>query len=154
MRKLIILIILCICHSTYAQSPFDVLYRLAGGTWQMKTSKGYTCESWKVAGNNQLNGIGFKVSGADTVIQEHVKLMKTTAGIFYIPTVTDQNKGKEVQFKLSSTANGAFVFSNPQHDFPQRVVYQFVSNDSLHAWIEGQYNGRLVKRDFYYKRVK
>ncbi|MES2427292.1 MAG: hypothetical protein V4560_09985, partial [Bacteroidota bacterium] len=46
------------------------LYTLAGGTWQMKTKKGYVCERWTKTSVTELRSIGFKVIGADTIIEE------------------------------------------------------------------------------------
>ncbi len=120
----------------------------------MKTKTGFTCEQWKMINPNELQSSGFDVVGSRTIVEEKVKLIKNRAGIFYIPTVLNQNGGKEVRFKLTSAANGQFVFSNPTHDFPQRIVYQFASKDVLHAWVDGKVKGKFVKQDFYYKRGK
>jgi hypothetical protein len=133
---------------------FSPLYTMAGGTWQMKTKKGYICERWKKLSATEMQSQGFKVTGKDTVTEEQVKIVQRGDGIYYIPTVNGQNGGKEVPFKLASSINKEYIFANPSHDFPQRVGYHLVSQDSVHAWIDGQYNGKYVKQDFYYKRVK
>lgn len=33
--------------------------------------------------------------------------------------------GAPVAFKMVSSTNQQFVFENPQHDFPKRIVYHF-----------------------------
>ena len=119
----------------------------------MKTPKGIMGERWKKTANSELQSIGLKVTGGDTTILEKVRVIKKDNAIYYVPTVKDQNGGKEVYFKLVSSTNNQFIFSNPEHDFPQRVVYHLISRDSLHAWVDGQYNGKFVKQDFYYKRI-
>ncbi len=156
MKKLLTLIAFVACWSAYAQAPgtFAPLYALAGGTWQMKTKKGYICERWKKISKTEMYSEGFRVTGKDTVIEEKVRVVQKSDGIYYIPTVTGQNDGKEVHFKLTSSTNKEYIFSNPEHDFPQRVIYHLVAPDSLHAWIDGQYKGKYVKQDFYYNRVK
>jgi hypothetical protein len=155
MKRPILLLLVLICFFSYALQidKFKPLNALAGGTWQMKTKKGFICERWTKANTNELRSIGFKVIGADTVIEERVRVIKKDNDIYYVPTVTGQNSGKEVFFKLTSTTNGEYIFTNPEHDFPQRVVYQLIAPDSLHAWVDGQYNGKYVKQDFHYKRV-
>lgn len=135
------------------KASFRALYALAGGTWQMKTKTGAICERWKKINANELHSQGFKVTGHDTIWLEKVQLVHKGNDIYYIPTVTDENAGKPVSFKLTSTKNGQFVFENPGHDFPQRVVYQFITPDSLHAWVDGTIKGKLKKQHFYYKRV-
>ena len=155
MKKLSVVILLLICFVAYAQQTdkFKPLYALAGGTWQMKTKKGLICERWTKTNATELNSIGFKVIGTDTTIEEKVRLIKKGNNIYYIPTVIGQNGGNEVLFRLTSTTNGEYIFTNPEHDFPQRVVYQFITADSLHAYVDGQYNDKFVKQDFHYKRI-
>lgn len=156
MNRLFLAALIMFCYNINAQQqlPFEALTKLTGGTWQMKTKKGYICEQWNLKGEKELAGTGFSVSGKDTTIQERVKLVKNATDIYFVPLVTNQNGGKEVQFKLISATNQEYVFSNPAHDFPQRIVYKFISPDSLHAWVDGQHNGKFVKQDFYYSRVK
>ncbi|OCX52888.1 hypothetical protein BEL04_00730 [Mucilaginibacter sp. PPCGB 2223] len=154
MKKYLLLAVLLICSVAYAQSPgIKGLYLLAG-KWEMKTKKGTIGESWKKMNANELQSTGYEIKGKDTTWLEKVQLIKKSDGIYYIPTVKNENGGKPVPFKLISSVNSEFIFSNPEHDFPQRVIYHLVKPDSLHAWIDGQYKGKYVKQDFYYHRVK
>jgi hypothetical protein len=136
------------------QTNFQALYQLTGGSWRMKTAKGVTGERWKKVSNDELQNQAFKINGKDTMLLERVQLVKKGNDVYYISMVQNQNDGKSVPFKLTESANNQFIFSNPAHDFPQRIVYQFVTQDSIHAWIDGQYNGKFIKQDFYYKRTK
>jgi len=156
MKTLVLFAALLITNICLAQQTFDfqLLTQLIGGSWHMKTAKGITAETWKKISSDELHNRTFKINGKDTTLLEKVQLIKKGDNIFYISTVQNQNDGKSVIFKLIENKNNQFVFSNPTHDFPQRIVYHFVTQDSLHAWIDGQSNGRLVKQDFYYKRVK
>jgi hypothetical protein len=147
-------IVLASFTGRYQPTPFQQLTVLAGGTWVMQTKKGTVCEEWKRSHNTLLTGWSYKSEGKDTTVMEKMQLSQRGPEVYYTPTVVDQNEGKPVQFKLTEASNGQFVFSNPDHDFPQRVVYQVVSKDSIHAWIDGKYNGKDVKKDFYYKRVR
>lgn len=155
MKRSLLFLSIIISYCSYAQQmdKLKPLHGLAGGTWQMKTKKGFICERWTKTNAIELKSIGFKVIGADTTIEEKVRVIKKGSDIYYIPTVSGQNEGKEVYFKLTSTTNGEYIFTNPEHDFPQRVVYQFINADSLHAYVDGQYKGKYVKQDFHYKRV-
>lgn len=64
----------------------------------------------------------------------------------------DQNRGKEVCFKLVSREHNTYVFENKIHDFPQRIIYQNQGKEDLLAWIEGEFNGKMRKSAFKYKR--
>jgi hypothetical protein len=45
------------------------------------------------------------------------------------------------------------VFENPDHDFPNRIIYRTPDADSLFARIEGKRNGRVSGVDFSLKRI-
>jgi len=134
------------------QQPFQQLHTLAGGVWQMKSKKGAVCERWQKINDVEMRSQGFRVSGNDTIMQEHVQLIQKGDDIYYISTVSNQNEGKPVSFKLSEIKDHRFTFTNPEHDYPQFIVYDIISRDSLHAWTDGKSNGKDLKIDFYYKR--
>ena len=46
------------------------------------------------------------------------------------------------------------VFENPQHDFPQRIIYRLEKDGSLLARIEGVNQGREKGINFPMKRAK
>ena len=152
MKKALSALLLLVCVVAYAQTNgFNSLTTLAGGTWQMKTGKTFIGERWTQAGDNELKGFSFKTASKDTTILENVTLVRRGENIFYV--VKQPGEEQPVYFKLSDSNKKKFVFSNDQHDFPQRIVYQFVSQDSIHAWIDGHKDGKYAKQDFYYKRV-
>lgn len=130
---------------------FAQLYPLQG-SWIMKTKKGVIGEKWKKLTDDFLQSTGYLTRGADTIITESVALRNTSAGIFYTSTVADQNNRQPVAFRLSSSSNNTFVFTNPEHDFPKRITYRFVHKDSLEAWID---DGKTIpekKQVFRYAR--
>jgi len=130
---------------------FKHFYALEGG-WIMKTTKGYIGEEWIKMNDEYLQNRGFMVKGTDTIITERVALKNTEEGIFYTSTVENENNRKPISFKLTSGKNNIFVFENPQHDFPKRIVYELISADSLHAYIDDGNAGTQKRRDFYYKK--
>ncbi|HSC36963.1 MAG TPA: DUF6265 family protein [Chitinophagaceae bacterium] len=135
------------------QQPFQQLHTLAGGVWQMKTKKGAVCERWQKINDTEMRSQGFRISGHDTIMQERVQLIQKGNDIFYISTVSNQNESKPVSFRLSEIKGQCFTFANPEHDYPQFIVYDIISPDSLHAWTDGKSNGKDLKIYFYYKRV-
>lgn len=129
---------------------FKKLYALEG-TWKMITKRGAICEEWKKMDKDYLQNRGYMVKGADTIISERVTLTNTKEGIFYTSTVEDQNNKQPVAFKMTKGEGNVFTFENPEHDFPKRIVYRFVTNDSLYAFIDdGTEAGK--KQNFYFKR--
>lgn len=154
MRKVFIAIIITFSLSAFISSgdnkTFKKLYTLAG-SWKMNTKRGAVCEEWKKVNRNYLQSKGYMIKGKDTLISERIVLTNTKEGIFYTSTVEDQNNKQPIAFKMTGSENNMFVFENPQHDFPKRIVYKFITADSLHAYIDdGTETGK--RQNFYYKR--
>lgn len=130
---------------------FKQLYALEG-TWKMTTKRGAICEEWKKINSAYLQSKGYIIKGIDTIINERVALTKNTSGIFYTSTVQEQNNKQPVAFKMTNAANGKFIFENPQHDFPKRIVYELITSDSLHAYVDEGNDESKKRQHFYYKR--
>lgn len=130
---------------------FQQLYALQG-TWQMNTSKGVLYEGWQKINDTLLQGGSYKIKEHDTIFLERVSLKHTVDGIFYVPVV-EENNMQQVNFKLTSYNNNSFVFENPEHDFPKRVIYEIVSADSLHAYIDDGVNNPAKRKDYFYGKV-
>ena len=153
MKSIAMLVFGLLTTTTCQQDLFAELQQLSG-TWKMETKRGAIYENWRRTGTNEMKGTSFKLNGKDTVVLENVRLSKSSDGLFYIPTVSDQNDGKPVSFKMIDSKNQTFVFENKEHDFPQRIIYHLVSKDSVHAWIEGTKNGKTGRSDYYFKRIE
>jgi len=155
MKKIIIAIttITCLTAFTFIESNkvFKKLYKLEG-TWKMNTKRGAICEEWKKMNKNHLQSRGYMIKGSDTVVNERVALTKTKEGVFYTSTVEDQNNKQPIAFKMTKVENNLFVFENPQHDFPKRIVYKFITADSLHAFVDDGNDESKKRQNFYYKR--
>jgi Domain of unknown function (DUF6265) len=154
MKKIVTAIIVTLSLSAFLISgdnkTFKKLYALEG-TWKMNTKRGAVCEEWKKVNKNYLKSKGYMIRGKDTILSERIALTNTKEGIFYTSTVEDQNNKQPVAFKMTGSENNMFVFENPLHDFPKRIVYKLISADSLHAYIDdGTETGK--KQNFYYKK--
>lgn len=154
MRKIIIAITSIIFLAAFNlkdnSKTFKKLYSLEG-TWRMNTKRGAICEEWKKMDKNYLQNKGYMIKGKDTIINERVALTNTKEGIFYTSIVEDQNKKQPIAFKMTKAEGNMFVFENPAHDFPKRIVYKLITADSLYAFIDdGTETGK--KQNFYYKR--
>ena len=131
--------------------PFKELHRLEG-IWIMKKGNAAIGEAWVKVNDTLLRGSGFYLKGTDTMVTERVVLKKMNKEIMYTSTVTGQNNQQPVEFKLTSALNSVFVFENPEHDFPKRIVYEFAGKDSIHAFIDAGSDRKENRRDFYYHK--
>jgi hypothetical protein len=90
----------------------------------------------------------------DTISSESIQLVQEGDKLLYVPVVRKQNEGKRVVFTLSFSTDNQLVFENPQHDFPQKILYTLINNDSLLAEISGTYNGKHQSEKFPMSRAK
>lgn len=157
MRASLFFVIGFCCNTLLQAQPtmpvFKKLHSLQG-TWRMETKRGPLFESWTVINDSTLHGTSYRLNGTDTLVLERISLVSRQPGLFYIPVVQDQNNRQPVRFTMKSSDDNIILFENPEHDFPQRIVYTLPENDTLHAWIEGTINGQARKSDFHYKKVK
>jgi hypothetical protein len=121
------------------------------GTWQRQTSRGTMYENWKMVNDTIWRGRAYRLAETDTMILEELSLEIRNDEIFYVPVVP-HDKGA-VYFKMIKKFPDTVIFENPDHDFPQRIIYMKMPNDSLHARIEGMDEGVETSTDFYFKRV-
>ncbi len=124
------------------------------GTWENKTPNGSIYETWSKTNDNKFSGKSYILKEKDTVVFENIVLVQEQDGLFYIPTVKNQNDGSAVRFTTKTISETQLVFENPQHGFPQIISYTKISSDSLVAEISGTKNGQEHPQTFGMKRVK
>jgi hypothetical protein len=144
-KVFVIIAIICMAVIGFIKKPDK------DGSIFIQTGKGILYESWVNTSDSNMHGKTYMIENVDTIFFEYVLLHKTTDGIFYVPVTAGQNDGKPVSFKLTTAKDDNYIFENPAHDFPKRIVYHFVSADSIHAFIDD--GGPTKRLDFYYQKV-
>ena len=82
---------------------------------------------------------------------EFLRIEQKKGELFYIASP----RGRPgTPFKLISSEENKAVFSNPGHDFPQRIIYWLGDDGALHARIEGDKNGEIKFSEWAWKRVE
>ena len=105
----------------------------------------------KPSGKTML-GMGRTVSQGETVFYEFLQIRQNEKEeIFYIASLAGQ---QETAFKLVKMNKTEAVFENPEHDFPQRIIYRLENDSTLLARIEGKSKGKDRREDFPMKRTK
>lgn len=139
-------------QSSFTQKDFERLKPITG-TWLTQRKNGNIYEYWARKSKTEFSGMSYTLAGTDTVPLEKVSLYLKSDEIVYAPVAFGQNDEKEVLFKLTAIEGNRFVFENPAHDFPQRIVYDFRSVDSLYAYIEGTVKSQRKRVDYPYRRL-
>lgn len=123
------------------------------GNWGHTSKEGALTENWVKANDSVMHGESYFVVGEkDTVFAETVELAETNGKMVYTVTVPGQNEEKPVPFELTSANENQLVFENPKHDYPNKIVYNKIGNDSVMAEISGMQKGKPASEQFGMKR--
>jgi len=125
------------------------------GDWQTERKSGVMTESWARVNDSSFEGKSYMTSreGAQKVLEE-MQLVYRKKAYHFISAVPGQNKELPVSFAINDFSNNQFLAENPAHDFPQRIKYELIKQDSLHAWIDGGLSNSDQRVDFYFSRKK
>lgn len=124
------------------------------GSWNSESSNAMNYEIWTQVNDSTLSGRSYSISNKDTVSSENLRLVHRNGELAYIPTVSGQNDGLSVVFKLTSITDGTMTFENPGHDFPQTIKYERITADSIVAEISGMVKGERRTVQFPMRRSK
>lgn len=123
------------------------------GVWMMNSPRGQILETWETTTKDVMTGRSYRIRDKDTTLMETVRLIRENNEVFYVPTVVGQNDGKAVRFRMTSSNNNIFVFENPDHDYPKRVVYDFKNREVIHAWIDAGETQKEKRSDYFFHRI-
>jgi hypothetical protein len=124
------------------------------GEWQSHSSSNNTTEVWKKADDSTFVGYGYTLKDRDTISFEDIVLDQRGDSLHYIVTTRYQNDAKPVSFTLKSFTANKYIFENLKHDFPTRITYHKISEDSIKAEISGISNGETAIVEFPMVRKK
>lgn len=131
MKKLIIILLITIPSLSFSQTKE---FGWLAGTWKIKNKS--TFEVWKVSSDKKImEGISYRVKGADTVVTEKLRIRKQNDVFYYSSDIAGDQP--EIDFKITTHGANGFSSENPQHDFPKIIRYQLLSPTSMKAEIAG-----------------
>jgi Domain of unknown function (DUF6265) len=122
------------------------------GHWRIESGDRVVDEQWMAPAGGLMMGMARNIQGGKVREYEFTLLRQEPNGdILYI---ANPSKQTETAFKLTSLRGGEAVFENPQHDFPQKVLYARQADGSLLAAIEGPgRDGKPRRVEYPFKRV-
>ena len=115
------------------QSPIDRAAWMAG-CWEMRAPGRSTMEMWMPPAGGTMMGASRTAIGGTT--REFEQLRLHTAGDTLIYTALPSGQ-RQADFRSTSISATSIVFENPAHDFPKKISYRRVGEDSLIARVEG-----------------
>ncbi|HEX2466205.1 MAG TPA: DUF6265 family protein [Thermoanaerobaculia bacterium] len=138
----IVLAVLIAAHAATAESsPTRSLADLSwmAGSWASSESGKVSEEHWIKPAGGLMLGVHRDTGGARTAF-EFLRIEESSGKITYLASPQGQ---PATPFELVESAAQRAVFANPEHDFPQRILY-WREGASLCAAVEGPMNGETV----------
>ena len=137
---------------TLAVRAVDRLEWMAG-CWVQSSPRMVIEEQWTSPRGGIMLGTSRTIrrteGGERAVAYEFVRIYRRGDSLVFAAQPSGQ---APAEFAADSLGNRHVSFANPAHDFPQRISYRRVSDDSLHARIEGPGPGGTRSVDFRYGR--
>lgn len=147
-------LVLALVPQTASSQPADPLAPVAwlSGCWSAESRELGSGEHWLPPAGGTMLGVSRTVKGGKTVEYEFMQFRVNAEG--RLELVTLPSGQRETTFVLvGHAANSEATFENPQHDFPQRVIYRSVSSERMIARIEGIRSGVTRGVDFPMRRI-
>lgn len=120
------------------------------GCLELRTGARVVHEQWMAPLGGMMMGMSRTVV-RDTVREfEQLRIEMREGKVAY---VAHPSRQAETAFLADSVSDTLVVFSNPTHDFPQRIIYRKVGADTVVARIEGTRGGQVRGIDFPFRRV-
>jgi len=127
--------------------PVNQLEWLAG-CWSTTRGDSMVEEHWMKPGGGTMLGMSRTIRGGKTSEYEFLQIRDVNGTLTYVAQPSGQ---AEAAFTLRSASGSEAIFENPDHDFPQRIIYRRTV-DGLSARVEGTRNGQLRGIDYPYRR--
>jgi hypothetical protein len=141
--------IFCILSIPFFLNTQNISFDWLIGKWKLQSDKSESYEEWRMDGK-RLSGESYSIQNGIKEINEKLFLEKFDKQWAYIAIPGGQ---AITLFALSKTEDSTFVFENPEHDFPQRIIYAYDGKNTINASIEGEKNGAFKRITFSFKRV-
>ncbi len=105
------------------------------GNWKVENKEIY--EEWEFVSEIELKGKSYKIINGKSEITEYLSITKKENKIVYSANVINQNDGHIIEFNLNFIDNKTYSFENPNHDFPQKIIYHIISENKLFVEVVG-----------------
>ena len=107
------------------------------GCWGFSGGGSSYEEVWLAPTGNSMLGVSRRISD-DNYTREFEYLRVTTSGGGGFDYVAQPGGAPATKFNLLEMKGTRVVFENPEHDFPQKITYEYRAPDQLNARIEGK----------------
>jgi len=150
MKKIVFLAVISMIPVAALPGAIDDLNWLSG-CWASTNQEPGSAEHWMRPAGGTMIGMNRTVRGGKTVAFEFIRIVEQEdGGLKFIASPSGQST---TGFTMTIVTNREVIFENPDHDFPQRIIYRLVSDEELLGRIEGTIDGVESAADFPMKKV-
>ncbi len=111
------------------------------GAWARTDDRGRrTEEYWTPPRAGTMFGMNRVIANGKTVFFENLCIEAQEDGTL-VYLASPKGRQPPTPFRLVGVTGDAVVFENPEHDFPQRIVYELAPDGGLRMEISGAPNG-------------
>ena len=121
------------------------------GQWEGIMGSGLYHEEWYPDELNNLTGRAYLIKNGEITNNEKLKIHLIENDIFYTADVS--HNPAPVSFKLTEYSDKIFIFENPEHDFPQKITYEILSENNFKATVEAVNESKTRKLVYDLKRI-
>ncbi|MBC7862109.1 MAG: hypothetical protein IAF38_03990 [Bacteroidia bacterium] len=140
------------CGNKTPEKQIPSVPKWLAGEWVSQQDSIEFLEAWTFKNDSFLEGKGLAYKGTEILFSEDLAMKRVGDTLYYIPTVSDQNQGKAVWFKVTMIDSFGFMAENQAHDFPKTINYQLRGKDSVYAILKGVEGGESRTEIFPMKR--
>ena len=131
-------------------SPVEGLSWMAG-CWERRVGWTVTDEQWMSPRAGIMLGTSRTTRGDAVIEYEFMRIFAARGDT--VVFAAHPSGQQPAEFRGRAFPRREITFENAKHDFPQRIIYRGVGDDSLHARIEGSRRGKASAMEFHYRRV-
>lgn len=131
-----------------AQAALVRLSWMVGG-WGAERDGEWGEEHWIAPRGGTMLGVHRDVRGGRTSGFEFLRIEARPDGLVYLASPGGR---PATEFRAVEVTDDRVTFENPEHDFPQRIVY-WRTREALHARIEGKTGGKEARMEWRWMRL-
>ncbi len=121
------------------------------GCWAYDDAEPGSGEYWMPPVGGTMFAVSRSIRDSRTVAFEYLRIEEFAEGSLVL--FASPSGQSPARFDMVSLSNNEVVFENPEHDFPQRIIYSLAQDSRLIGRIEGQSNGRPKSIEFPMSRI-
>ena len=116
------------------------------GCWASDGRETGTGEIWMAPAGGMMLGMNRSVREGEASGYEFIRISEESDGkVVFVASPSGQSTATFTMIKLD---DNEVIFENPEHDFPQRIIYRRIGDTQLLGRIEGSVNGETRGVDF------